>query len=159
MFFDDGEHLHYNIGYAATKAESFPYGWKLENDIYGPYIPDQGQTWDNDNKEGNDFGTGDADIAIEGNTLYLFTERPIGAAYRKLTEIYKNSGQKVQIKIELDQNGDNTVDYTSKWIDLKIGANNITLKEVLSGEKFRLLIKLHSNYNIASPLVKFIKIE
>lgn len=73
MFFDDGEHLHYNIGYAATSAEEFPYGWKLENDIYGPYNPDQGQTWDDDNENGNNFGTGDADFALEDHTLYMFT--------------------------------------------------------------------------------------
>ncbi len=159
MFFDDGAHLHYNIGYAVTSAESFPYGWKLENDIYGPYNPDQGQTWDNDNKAGNDFGTGDADIAIENNTLYLFTERPIGAAYRDLIEIYQNSGQSVQVKIEIDQTADGVTDSSSDWLELETGTNTVALSERLNGERYRLLVKLSSNNSGTSPLVRYLKVE
>ncbi len=159
MFFDDGEHLHYNIGYAVTSAERFPYGWQLENDIYGPYNPDQGQTWDNDNKEGNDFGTGDADIALEDNTLYLFTERPIGAAYRDLKEIYENTGQSVQLKVEVDQNGDNTADDSTDWMELTMGSHSIDLDKKLKGKQYRLLLKLSSNDLNTSPLVRYVTIK
>lgn len=159
MFFDDGAHLHYNIGYAVTSPEGFPYGWKLENDIYGPYNPNQGQTWDNDNKEGNDFGTGDADIAIENNTIYLFTERPIGAAYRDLKEIYENTGQQVKVKVEIDENGDDLPDKSSGWLDFQPGKHSVNLKTKLQGKRYRLLIKLSTANTGVSPLVRYIKIE
>lgn len=159
MFFDDGAHLHYNIGYAVTKAESFPYGWTLENDIYGPYNPDQGQTWDNDNPAGNDFGTGDADIAIENNTLYLFTERPIGAAYRDLVEIYQNTGQSVQIKIEIDQNGNGQVDDSSNWMDFQLGKKAVSLSQNLTGKKYRFIVKLGSKNPTVSPLLRHLSVE
>jgi len=159
MFFDDGEHLHYNIGYAETTAEKFPYGWNLQNDIYGPYIPDQGQTWDNDNKEGNDFGTGDADIAIEGNTLYMFTERPIGVAFRELTELYENSGQTVLLKIEFDNNGDDTVDDATEWMNLNTGKNTFTFKKELNGDRFRLVVDLKSGNETTSPLIRYLKVR
>ena len=157
MFFDDGEHLHYNIGYASTSAEEFPHGWKLENDIYGPYIPDQGQLWDNDTKDGNDFGTGDADIAVEGNTLYMFTERPIGAAYRELTEIMKNTGQSAEIKIEYDTNNDGKADDSTDWTKLENGKNLIYPKK--SQNDFRILLKMVTENVKTSPLIREISIK
>lgn len=159
MFFDDGEHLHYHIGYAKTTPENFPYGWELENDIYGPYNPDQGQNWDNDNKEGNDFGTGDADFAIQDNTLFLFTERPIGLAYKELTEIYKNTGQEIRFSIEIDDDGDNVTDKTTEWINLNTGIEKIKINVEEKAKNFRIKIDLNSNINTKSPLIKSIKIE
>ena len=83
MFMDEGEHLHYKIAYAVTSPDNFPLSWKLSKHIYGPYNPDKGETFDDDNDQGNKFGTGDAAVALEGTTIYMFTERPIGVAYKE----------------------------------------------------------------------------
>jgi|GEM_PF-2512427 len=153
MFFDDGPHLHYNIGYAMTTAEAFPYGWHIENDVYGPYIPDQGQQWDNDTDDGNRFGTGDADFAVEGNTLYIFTERPVGAAYQEIDEIYENTGQTAQVKFEFDVNGDGKADESTDWMELTLGENELTLPSEL-GNKVRVIFQLDSENANTSPLIR-----
>lgn len=158
MFFDDGVHLHYNIGYAVTSADKFPYGWQLENDIYGPYNPDQGQSWDNDTEEGNNFGTGDADIALEKNTIYMFTERPIGAAYKQLAAIYKNSGQSVRIKVEVKDKDESQPFKSTDWTELEIGNQIVDLKHQLKGSKFRIKLELNSTNPEVSPMVRKMKI-
>jgi hypothetical protein len=158
MFFDDGVHLHYNIGYAVTSADKFPYGWQLENDIYGPYNPDQGQSWDNDTEQGNNFGTGDADIALEKNTIYMFTERPIGAAYKELAAIYKNSGQSVRIKVEVKDKDESQPFKSTDWIELEIGNQIVDLKHQLKGSKFRIKLELNSTNPEVSPMVRKLKI-
>ena len=127
----------------------------MKNDIYGPYIPDQGQVWDNDNKAGNNFGTGDADIALEGNTLYLFTERPIGVAYRELNEIIENTGQYGAIRIEYDSNGDEKINIDTGWITLENGQNKIQLKECYS---LRIHFRLMSEDPKTSPLIRKLNI-
>lgn len=159
MFFDDGEHLHYNIGYAVTHAEDFPYGWELTNDIYGPYKPDQGQTWDDDNKAGNDFGTGDADIALENTTLYMFTERPIGVAYRELNEVYTNTGQLTEIKLETDHDGDGKADDATDWLKLETGAHDLSLDQSMEGKRYRILLRLSSDQSGTSPLVRYLRLK
>ena len=153
MFFDDGPHLHYNIGYAVTRAEDFPYGWKLENDIYGPYNPDQGQQWDDDTESGNRFGTGDADFALEGYTLYLFTERPVGAAFRELYELFENTGQKINVKLESDTDADGAADDSTDWLNLQMGKNHLFLQHELTGKAFRVRFRLETKNRQTSPLI------
>jgi len=110
MLFDDGPHLHYNIGWARTKPSQFPGGWNIHRKIYGPHNPEQGQVWDDDTDEGNRFGTGDADMALEGTTLYMFTERPVGAAYRELHEVLNFDDIQAEIRLHIDFDGDGEVD-------------------------------------------------
>jgi len=154
MFFDDGPHLHYNIGYAFTTAEAFPYGWNLENDIYGPHIPEQGQVWDDDTEDGNLFGTGDADIALEGTSLYLFTERPVGAAYKELTELNNLEDVAVWAMVESDLNGDQVADDSSGWKRLAGGETSWTWKKSLRGRQYRVRFKLNSSNPAKSPLIQ-----
>ncbi|MDZ7721257.1 MAG: hypothetical protein U5R06_00150 [candidate division KSB1 bacterium] len=154
MFFDDGAHLHYNIGYAVTRAEDFPYGWQLQNDIYGPFNPDQGQRWDDDTDKGNRFGTGDADFAVEDYTLYLFTERPVGAAYRELPELFENTGQTVLFNIESDSNADGVADDSTGWMNLELGVHHLFLPNKITGSRFRVHFKLQSDNPETAPLIR-----
>ncbi|MCP4414794.1 MAG: T9SS type A sorting domain-containing protein, partial [Gammaproteobacteria bacterium] len=159
MFFDDGPHLHYNIGNASTTPEEFPFGWIKENDIYGPHNPEQGQRWDDDTKEGNDFGTGDADIAIEGNTLYMFTERPVGAAYKELTELYDGTGLNIEALVEVDENGDGIADDSTGWKKIVPGKTVWSWSKELSGQHFRLSFKLNSENSTESPMIQYFKLS
>ncbi len=154
MFFDDGPHLHYNIGCAVTSAEEFPYGWKLENDIYGPHNPEQGQQWDDDSPKGNDFGTGDADIALEGSTLYMFTERPIGAAYKELSELWSSDDIKITIMIEVDKNEDGVADESTGWYELSAGEKVWQWSQELTGKRFRIHFRMETFDSRKSPLIQ-----
>lgn len=157
MFMDDGIHLHYKISYAAAEPDSFPYGWQLYPEIYGPHNPEQGQQWDDDNPKGNDFGTGDADIALEGNTIYLFTERPVGVAYKELTELADLSDQSVRFMIETDHNGDGLPNDSTGWEIMRGGETAAALNRVISGTKFRIRLKLGSRKSDESPLIRYIE--
>ena len=127
MFFDDGLHLDYSLGYAQTSPEQFPEGWQLENDVFGPKNPDQGQQWDEPGQSGNNFGTGDADIAVEGQTLYMTYERTVGIAYKEL-ELDNLSEQTIQARLLIDKDGDRAIDQTGSW------------KSYVPGEKLSLSI-------------------
>jgi len=111
LFFDDGPHRTYKIGYARTAPSDFPRGWRLTNDVYGPRTPDQGQAWDEPRRRGNRFGAGDADVAVEGHTLYLTHERPVGLAYKEL-ETTDDAEQTVRAILEIDRDGDGVPDTT-----------------------------------------------
>jgi len=158
MFFDDGPHLHYNIGYANTTAEEFPKGWKLENDIYGPHNPEQGQLWDDDTPDGNEFGTGDADIALEGTTLYMFTERPVSAAYRELNELFELSDVAARVCIYVDINNDGAADDSSGWHSLSGGNTAWGWGKDLLGQHFKVSFKLSTSNQTESPLIKSFKL-
>ena len=154
MFVDDGVHLKYKISYASTSPNNFPYGWELFPEIYGPHNPEQGQVWDDDNENGNQFGTGDADIALEDNTLYLFTERPIGVAFKELTELYNSEDQKIEIMIIADNDGDGVSDYSTEWKELNGGESIWNLESELNAKKYKIKIRMNSNNNNESPLIK-----
>ncbi len=158
MFFDDGPHLHYNIGHASTSPEDFPFGWTKENDIYGPHNPEQGQKWDDDTKDGNDFGTGDADIALEGSTLYMFTERPVGAAYKELNELEDNTGLEIMVLIEADSNDDGVTDDSTGWRKLGMGVAALSWSKPLIGRHFRVSFKFKTENITESPLVQYFKL-
>lgn len=159
MFFDDGPHLHYNIGHASTTPEEFPFGWVKENDIYGPHNPEQGQKWDDDTKDGNDFGTGDADIALEGNTLYMFTESPIGAAYKELTELYESTGLNIEALVEVDINGDGLTDDSTGWNKIVPGETIWSWTKALTGQHFRISFRLNTKNSTESPLIQYFKLS
>jgi hypothetical protein len=159
MFVDDGVHLHYKISYASTSPTEFPYGWELVPEIYGPHNPEQGQTWDDDNKSGNNFGTGDADIAVEWNTLYLFTERPIGVAFKELNELLVEDGQTLEIQIEIDNNGDGIADSTTEWTSIVPGKSIINFENPISGKQFRLKVRLQTVKPIISPMIKSLRLS
>ena len=158
MFFDDGPHLHYDIGYAVTRPSQFPHGWQMSHKIYGPYNPDQGQRWDDDTDEGNRFGTGDADIAIEGNTLYLFTERPIGAAYRELKEIFDASDQSMRISLQWDENRDGIVDGETDWIEFVAGDTSVDFQALPQNAHFQIKLGLSTDNPIESPVVQHVTV-
>jgi len=158
MFFDDGQHLHYNIGHAVTSPEEFPFGWIKENDIYGPHNPEQGQRWDDDTKDGNDFGTGDADIALEGNTLYMFTERPVGAAFKELDEILDNTGLHLSVLVETDSNGDGVTDDSTGWRELGAGKAVLSWPQILTGRYFRVSFKFETENISETPLVQYFRL-
>lgn len=82
LFLDYGPHKNYSIGHAETGRISFPKGWNFTGKSITPYT--WNQTWNNPAQQGNDFGVGDADVAVENNTVYLFYERPIGVVYKDL---------------------------------------------------------------------------
>ncbi|WP_353414222.1 hypothetical protein [Arenicella sp. 4NH20-0111] len=151
MFMDDGEHFHYNLAYAWTTGEEFPYGWRLTNDAFGPFKPDQNQLWDNDTEDGNSFGTGDADIALDGNTLYLTYERPIGIAYKELG-VEKTERQKVYVQADYTVDGRLSSGPTisvGKRQSIKFGR----LEVPDSAEKWRLNLILSTEDRDVSPMV------
>ena len=156
MFVDDGIHRKYKLSYATTSPEAFPLGWELSQEIFGPYHPDQQQAWDNDNPQGNDFGTGDADIALEGHTLYLSYETPVGLAFKNL-ELIESSEQSVWARIEY-QKGKRL--KTTRWIELPPGGHWLTrgaFQENLPNHSWRLTIKLDSSNPLESPMINRIE--
>lgn len=158
MFMDDGEHFHYNLAYAWTTGEEFPYGWRLSNDVFGPHKPEQGQRWDDDNEQGNGFGTGDADIALDGNTLYMTYERPIGIAYKEL-ELQPTAEQAIEVQAEYTDQG---VVGLGPWVAL--GQDLSTLDVALlkipeSSSRWRLNLKLITEDASVSPMVKKISLS
>jgi hypothetical protein len=154
MFFDDGPHLHYEIGYASAAPEDFPYGWQMVHRIYGPHNPEQGQIWDDDTPAGNAFGTGDADIALEGTTLYLFTERPVGAAFRELTEVLDGEDQEIRILVEVDTTGDGLPDESTGWQTLRPGTTVRAWERPLTGRRFRIRFELETSRPAESPVIR-----
>ena len=158
MFVDDGVHLHYKISHAVTDPDKFPYAWSLTPEIYGPHTSEQNQNWDDDTKEGNDFGTGDADIALEGTTLYLFTERPVGVAYKELVELYDDTDQNVDIMVEWDSDLDGKPDSETTWKKCKAGCHEAKIDDLGTGNRFRLKIKMRTTSPNESPLIRNLKI-
>jgi hypothetical protein len=157
MFFDDAPHRHYQIGYAIAQPSNFPTIWELTNDIFGPHNPDQGHVWDDDTPAGNDFGTGDPDVAIEGTTLYMTHEWPVGIAWKELD--VSADGQKVYITVQVDENGDGKWDWKSEKIPYVSGktAKKIDLKT--NGKMYRIEIELNTTSANESPLANWIKIS
>ena len=160
MFFDDGPHRKYRIGYAWTTPSEFPRGWRLTHRIYGPKKPQQGQSWDNPTKKGNQFGTGDADVALDGTTLYLTHERPVGLAWKEL-QVNEIESQKVQLRVQFDRNGDGKVDAATAWHGLKAGENTWTpaVEDGSSDGKLRIQARLTTDNPMASPLLTSLKVN
>lgn len=157
MFIDTNPHADYRVGYATTAPSAFPKGWKLRSKhVLGPYNPDQGQVWDDPTPEGNAFGTGDADVALEGTTLYLAWERPVGIAYNELEEVYDGEEQTVQMKVEVDTDGDGRPDASTQWHRLSTGSEAWSTEnglEPLEGKRFRVLFRLKTNNPRESPML------
>jgi len=102
--------------------------------------------------------TGDADIAIEGTTLYMFTERPVGVAFRELDELFDSEGLSVQGLIEVDENGDGSADDSTGWHNLKFGQDIHLFTKSLSGIYFRIFFILSSKDPRESPLIEKFKL-
>jgi hypothetical protein len=152
MFFDDAPHFHYQIGYASAKPGDFPAGWIMNNKIFGPHNPEQGQTWDDDGLDGNNFGTGDPDVALEGNTLYMTYEWPVGIAWKEL-DIFSSEGIEVTAVLEADADGDDQPDGIIQRIMVEPGLHmKYPLDEPMNG-KFRIRIEMGSNDSLVSPMV------
>lgn len=160
MFFDNNPHTQYTLGYASTSAESFPDGWQndLHTDMFGPKKPDQGQAWDEWGSGGNSFGTGDCDFALEDMTLYITYERPVGLAYRELSELLsKDNGQSVKVMVEIDSNGDSIPNDSTGWHEVTTGtdvwksANGL---KQLEGKRFRIKYSINSNQQTESPMIR-----
>lgn len=156
LFFDDAPHQDYTIGYAHTDPSAFPEGWRLQNDIYGPRMPDQGQAWDEPTPEGNNFGTGDPDLALEGSTLYLTHERPTGIAYKEL-DLMDDTDQDVQVRLEIDADGDGTAD-TSRIQKLPAGHAQLDL-DSLEAEQVRLTLTLETSAPHESPMIRTLRLR
>lgn len=156
LFFDDAPHRDYTIGYARAAPSDFPEGWQLTNDIYGPQRPDQGQSWDEPTAEGNNFGTGDADLALEGTTLYLTHERPTGLAYKEL-DLTDDADQTVRVRLELDTDGDGTVDE-SREESLPAGNARFDLNGP-QAERLRLHLILETRSARESPMIRSLRIR
>lgn len=154
MFVDDGEHLFYKISYAVTSPDSFPYGWQLFSEIYGPHNPEQGQGWDDDTPAGNNFGTGDADVALEDKTLYLFTERPIGVAYKELDELNDISGLIAEAQVWTDTDNDGSADDSTGWCKLTGGIKDITFTRPLTGTRFQISFRLKNDKPDVTPMIR-----
>ncbi|MFP4501334.1 MAG: ThuA domain-containing protein [Candidatus Hydrogenedentota bacterium] len=152
MFYDDGPHAHYAIGYAWTTPQEFPRNWRLVRKVYGPHNPEQGQLWDDDTPEGNEFGTGDADMAVEDGFLYLTHERPVGIAWKEL-QLEDLADQTARLRIEADTNGDGTPDAASGWRDLAGGKYHIDDWAANMTGDLRLRIKLATQNPAESPMI------
>lgn len=163
MFVDTHPHGKYRIGYASTSPDSFPHGWTLHNrEMIGPYTPDADQVWDDPTSEGNDFGTGDFDVALEGRTLYGTWERPVGLAYNQLEELYDGSDQEVALKIEVDTTGNGDPDDSTPWSTIDPGGTDwapVNQVESTGAERFRIRIRLTSERNDETPLITHLKIR
>mgnify|MGYP000367845419 CR=1 FL=1 len=160
MFFDTNPHAHYRIGYAWTTPSEFPRGWRVTHRIYGPQNPEQGQTWDDDTPDGNNFGTGDADVALEGNTLYLTHETPIGIAWKEL-QTSDADEQDVRMRLQIDRNGDGTADSATEWHELAGGQNSWMpkLKAHSAEAMVRIQVKMVTNNPVESPLLTRLKVK
>jgi hypothetical protein len=152
IFYDDSAHAHYRIGYASATIEDFPGGWVAQKRIFGPHRPDQGQLWDDDVPEGNNFGTGDADVAIEGSTLYMTYEWPVGIAWKEL-DLYDGDCIGVTIRVETDSKGDGCPDEIIRTIPVRPGKKlNYTIP-VRSMDRFRISIFMTSSDTLVSPMI------
>jgi hypothetical protein len=153
MFFDDLAENAYSIGYAWTKPSQFPRGWRITPKIIGPHNP-PGQLWDDATPEGNDFGTGDADVVLQDQTLYLSYEWPVGFAFKEL-EVLDSGEQLAQFLIEVDSDGDNAVDASTDWIPMAAGDRTVGLSaDNLTGQHFRLRVRLETKNPNESPMVE-----
>lgn len=157
MFFDDGPHLNYSIGYATTTAGDFPQGWQLTNDVFGPHNPEQKQQWDDPTPEGNLFGTGDADIAIEGTTLYMVYERPVGMAWKEL-ELLDGRQQQISVQLEIDTDLDGKSDKLIPSRFLSTGNSSVVFEDVEPGN-IRLILTLSTENEDESPLLRRLAIR
>ncbi len=161
MFFDDDPHGHYKLGYAWTTPEEFPNGWRMTHHVYGPHNPEQNQTWDNDTDQGNQFGTGDADVALAGKTLYLTHERPIGLAYKKFA-LQDGSEQTVSVKLEVDRDGDKQSDYKTNWLTVEPGTTTLELPSELQNislKHVRAHLRLQTTNPVESPMIRSITLK
>lgn len=156
LFFDDGPHLDYEIGYAQTTPAAFPEGWQLTNDVFGPRRPDQGQAWDDPGADGNGFGTGDADIAVEGSTLYLTHERPVGLAFKEL-DLTGDAEQTVRARLEFDRDGNGQSDAETPWARLTAEAATALLP-VSSEGRVRLVLDLQTDNERESPMLRALRL-
>lgn len=156
LFFDDAPHREYTIGYARTTPSAFPEGWHLTNDIFGPRTPDQGQAWDEPTASGNNFGTGDPDLAIEGTTLYVTYERPTGLAYKELA-LTDAADQTVRVRVEIDSDGDGTAD-SSREHRLSAGHAHLDLGG-LRAEQVRLHLTLKTRAPHESPMISSLQLR
>ena len=154
MTFDDGPHAHYQIGYATTTAEKFPLGWVQSNQFFGPHLPEQGQQCDDDTEEGNAFGTGDADLALEGTTLYMTYERPVGIAYKELEVSDNYKKHKVRLIVQTDKNDDGEVDEESVPMKIRDGISSIVLTPEQIEGSFRLIFSIETAAESESALIR-----
>lgn len=156
VFYDDAPHQEYTIGYARTAPSAFPKGWHLTHDIYGPRTPDEGQAWDEPTRDGNDFGTGDPDVAIEGTTLYMTHERPTGVAYKELA-LTDDTDQTVRLRLDVDTDGDGTADE-SREQTLSAGNARLDLGG-LQAEQIRLRLDLETRAPAESPMIRSLQVR
>lgn len=159
MFFDENPHAHYRIGYAWTTPSEFPRGWRLTHRIYGPHRPEQEQKWDDDTEEGNQFGTGDADVALDGTTLYLTHERPVGVAWKELA-VTETDEQQVRVRLQFDRDSDGTADASTDW-HVVSGGENSWKPEVEAGGaegRVRVQLRMATENPVESPLLTRLKV-
>jgi hypothetical protein len=151
MFMDVEINDEYQIGYASTTPSDFPYGWRFHSDtIFGPDDLSEAQR-----KERS--YTGDPDVALEGETLYLFYENPVRVVYNELDELRITDGQETRIRIEVDNDGDDEPDAATIWHRLDGGKNFLQASDVLDaieGRRFRVLIYMTTNEPEESPMMK-----
>jgi hypothetical protein len=150
MFIDVERDGEYEIGYASTTASAFPYGWRLHpGNIFGP------DDLDIQRKE-SDY-TGDPDIALEEETLYLFYENPVRVAFNELDELRSTRGHETRIRIEADEDGDGEPDQVTRWYVLEGGRSVLREQnelEPVEGKKFRVLIDMKTTDSGESPMIK-----
>jgi hypothetical protein len=158
LFFDDAPHAHYQIGYASTGPGEFPLGWEMENKIFGPHNPEQKQEWDDDIPEGNNFGTGDPDVALEDNTLYMTYEWPVGIAWKEL-DLLSEGGIEVTAVLESDADGDDQPDGIIQHTSLEPGINRVYLLEETLNRKFRVRLEMSSSDPLVSPMVTRLSVD
>jgi hypothetical protein len=147
MVFDDGPHRRYLIGHGWTTPEEFPRGWRLESQFFGPK-----QAWEQPTEDGNRFGTGDGDLALDDDTLYMVYERPLGIAWKDL-DVYAADPIQAKLTIELDHNGDGKTD-ASQALDLRPGKNLTCSFKPAACHQYRLVMELSTRDATVSPLVK-----
>jgi hypothetical protein len=144
LFFDYAVGEEYAIGYAGVNPSSFPEGWAQSNKVFGASMPDQGQVWDEPTSGGNGVGTGDPDLALEGSTLYMTYEPPIGVAYKEL-DLNDDAEQSIRVRVELDKDGNGTPDR-SRTGTLRAGDAHL----VIGGSRAK-QVRIHIEYETSNP--------
>lgn len=156
LFFDYAPSEEYTVGYAGVNPSSFPEGWSRPHKVFGPRMPDQGQAWDEPTSSGNNAGTGDPDLALEGSTLYMTYELPTGIAYKELN-LTDDAEQSIRVRVELDTDGNGTSDET-RTQRLHAGDAHLDLGGIRA-ERARIQLEYETSNRQESPMISSLSLE
>ena len=65
----------------------------------------------------------------------------------------------ISVMLELDSNADGSPDDSTEWIDIRPGQKEWTFSKTLTGNQFRLNIRMDTKVANESPLIRSITIK